>query len=511
MSDQQVKLNNWPFKEGEQAQLIWISSPFKYEKKVMMYAYFRANGKTEKLLVDWGTLPALVIQHYYIDGDIRKSIPPKGTEAIVITIYPNMVDEYEKKWNIIGTNDKDISRSFIVKQGIQNYILPLIEVVRSILAPNRFLLYRLFEANSFPQYFIENYDRNKIHLDFSSQYHRKYTQSNYLCQLVWLLTNKDLRNVFENVAYTFNNSGNLNFDWSIRQPITIKAIVKPNATGGTVLRVVSMKNKQIPYSEISFEHPEVVQSERSNEPKKYTLHTKKNIDNQQEELMLDEKVEGTTDNFDSIEMNNQKHEYVKLPKITKICRNLNKKRDFEDEHTKKHFVNDQGKRSTADVGGNKLARGLEQHIPTDIQYGELGEFIKVVKVLQGYNEVQSINIIQGSLKEFSETKRFVYLSDNLTERKYVIAEIALLPNTVVSMIEVEREHKALSTLIVVLNKTANKKYLYHLILDNLVDNSGTWDKDLLSFQCILYITLRHVRKNPEHQAKRFIDKIFNII
>ena len=28
MRKQQVKLNNWPFDEGEQAQLIWISSPF---------------------------------------------------------------------------------------------------------------------------------------------------------------------------------------------------------------------------------------------------------------------------------------------------------------------------------------------------------------------------------------------------------------------------------------------------------------------------------------------------
>ena len=44
--------------------------------------------------------------------------------------------------------------------------LTLIEVVRSILAPNRFLLYRLFETNSFPQYFIEQYEPNKLSLDF---------------------------------------------------------------------------------------------------------------------------------------------------------------------------------------------------------------------------------------------------------------------------------------------------------------------------------------------------------
>lgn len=359
MSIQQVKLDNWPFKKGEQAQLIWISSPFRYKKKIMIYAYFRAKGRTEKILVDWGTLPALSIQHYYVDGHIRKSNSPGETEEIEITLYPNKVNIHEKEWEIYGTDDRDISRSFIVKQDNRSYIIPLIEVVRSILAPNRFLLYRLFESHSFPQYFIENYAYNKIHLNFTSLYHRKYTQSNFLYQLVWLLTNQDLRNVFENVAYTFNYTGILNFEWSFRRPITIKAIVKPNVTGGTVLKVVSVKKKIITYSEITFEHPEVGQSEKSNEPKKYTLHTKKNLNGQQDELLLNEKIEGTTDDFDIIEMDNQQHEYIKLPKITKVRKNSNKKREFEDENTKKRFINDEGKRSTADVGGNQVTRGLE--------------------------------------------------------------------------------------------------------------------------------------------------------
>ncbi|MEX3748289.1 MULTISPECIES: Tn7-like element transposition protein TnsE [Lysinibacillus] len=510
MSEQQVKLDNWPFKEGEQAQLIWISSPFRYEKKIMIYAYFRSKGRTEKLLVDWGTLPALAIQYYYVDGDIKKSIPPGETKEIEITIYPNKVNTHEREWRIYGTNDKDISRSFIVKHGNRSYTLPLIEVVRSILAPNRFLLYRLFESHSFPQYFIEKYEFNKIHLDFSSLYHRKYTQSTFLYQLVWLLTNQDLRNVFENVAYKFIDTGILNFHWSFRQSITMKAIVKPNANGGTVLRVMSVKNKIIPYSEITFQHPELGQSEKSNEPKKYTLRTKKNLNSQQDELLLDEEIEGTTDDFDIIEMDNQEHEYIKPPKITKVRKGANKKREFEDENTKKRFINDEGKRSTADVGGNQIKRGLEQQSLVDIKIdGELGEFIKVIEVLQDFPEVHSINIIQGSLKEFSSTKRFVYLSDGVTERKYVIAEVSLFTDKVVSIIEVERENKALSTLMILLNKSDDKNYYYKLILANLIDNSGTWNKHQLNFQRMLYITLRHARKNKEYQAIRYREKISN--
>lgn len=47
MSEQQVKLQHWPFNEGEQAQLIWISSPFWHENKIMIHVYFKV-GRTKE-------------------------------------------------------------------------------------------------------------------------------------------------------------------------------------------------------------------------------------------------------------------------------------------------------------------------------------------------------------------------------------------------------------------------------------------------------------------------------
>ncbi|MEC1305427.1 Tn7-like element transposition protein TnsE [Lysinibacillus capsici] len=512
MNEQQVKLQHWPFKKGEQAQLIWISSPFWHEKKVMIYVYFRASGKTEKILADWGTLPALAIQHYNVDGDIRKSISPQGIDEIEITIYPNNVSIYERDWQVQGTNDQDVSRSFIVKQGNRSYILPVIEVVRSILAPNRFLLYRLFEMNSFPQYFIENYYPNKIHLHFSSLYNIKYTKTTFLYQLVWLLTNRDLRNVFENVAHTFNQKDCLKFDWSFTRPITIRAIIKSNANGGTVLRITKVKNKHISYKEITYYHPDIAQTTKSNEAKKYTVQTKKIFKGQQDEIILDEQIEGTTDDFDVIEMDNQFHEYTTVPKVTKISRKTNKKRDFEDENTKERFINSNSSRSTADVGGNQVTRGLEQQPLMDVQIdGELGEFIKVMRVLQDFPEVQSINIIQGSLKEFSDTKRFVYLNDGVTERKYVTAEVKLFTNQNVSIIEIERELKGVSTLICLIGNLEGEKYYYQLILGKLINNSGTWDKESLIFNKIKFWTLRHGRKDIKHRARMLFNKFTKII
>ncbi|MGE8207458.1 hypothetical protein ACQKP0_23515 [Heyndrickxia sp. NPDC080065] len=63
-----------------------------------------------------------------------------------------------------------------------------------------------------------------------------------------------------------------------------------------------------------------------------------------------------------IQMNQLKHEYTKVPKINRVKDNSTKQRTKEDENTKKYYINNDSIRSTADVGGEQLARGLEHHM-----------------------------------------------------------------------------------------------------------------------------------------------------
>lgn len=93
-------------------------------------------------------LPFLAIQHSYVDGIVSESIAPAPTEEIEITIYPNQVKYFESEWKILNTEEKTKSTGFKFKYRNQIYILPLIESIRSILAPNRFLLYCLLEMNN---------------------------------------------------------------------------------------------------------------------------------------------------------------------------------------------------------------------------------------------------------------------------------------------------------------------------------------------------------------------------
>lgn len=198
-------------------------------------------------------------------------------------------------------------------------------------------------------------------------------------------------------------------------------------------------------------------------------------------MKLDEEAEGTTDDFDLIEMDNQIHEYEKLPKVTKIRRNSNKQRTQEDENTKRYFIEDNARRSTADVGGNQLVRGIENKSLYAIQaQGELLDFINVLKVLEGYPEVKAINVATGILPTGSEKRKFSYLDDGITNRKYILASIELFNGRQYKVLEIERESRSLSMLILSSTISMEWSSIIQDMLSGLVDKSGVWAKELIT-------------------------------
>ncbi|WP_242223156.1 Tn7-like element transposition protein TnsE [Bacillus cereus group sp. BfR-BA-01380] len=473
MSKQQVKIK-WPFAKGEKTQLIWIGDPFRQDNKIMFKAYFHVQDCTESILMDWGTLPCLAIQHYYTDGIVTTSHAPYDIIETDITIYPNGVKYYEKPWVIKGSKDPATSRSFVFSFKEKNIVLPVIEVIRSVLAPNGFLLYRLFESNSFPQFFTEIYEANKMHLSFSSQYEKKYTKTPFVYQLAWLLTNPDLRQVFENISFTWLQQQVLKFEWTFTRPITVTARIKESNNSWTILQIISVKNKHIPYENISISHPEIQEREKSDEAKKIA-YRKQNKKDGEEGLTLDEQIDGSTEDFDLVQMNQLKHEYTKVPKIERVKGSSSKQRTKEDENTKKYYINNDSVRSTADTGGQQLARGLEHQMLYEVQVeGELQGFIDVLKIMGKRKEVKDIRIIIDVLPNNFGERRFIKLNNGITRRKYVIAEIFLFTGKRFNIIEVERENHSLSTLILSSYTIYNWNLIYKELLSNLVYDGGTW-------------------------------------
>lgn len=93
----------------------------------------------------------------------------------------------------------------------------------------------------------------------------------------------------------------------------------------------------------------------------------------------------------------------------------------------------------------------------------------------------------------------------MTERKYVIAEVKLFSNKTINLIEIERDNKAISTLIINLNY--QEKYTYKQILEGLLDSNGTWNKQILYFNNIKFLNLRNGKTDIEHRANNVMKKI----
>ncbi|MGM0523516.1 MAG: Tn7-like element transposition protein TnsE [Bacillota bacterium] len=509
MKKHHIKIS-WPFPDNEDAQLIWISTPFRYNNKMMIHAYFSLKGETKKIRLDWGSLPFLAIQHYYQNGVLSASKPTEDLKDIEITINPSTVHYYEREWAIQGSPDIDISQSYNFTFQNQKIVLPLIEVIRSVLAPNVFLLYRLFESNSFPQYFTESADADMFHLDFSSQYELTYTRPEYLYQLLWLLTNQDVRQVYENIAFAWIQTNSIKFDWDFKQPITITARVKENRGYLTILQILKVKNKQIPYQRVSISHPELQLREKSNQPKKYTFH-RLSSSNKDDALLLDQQVDGSHQGMELVQMNQQKHEYITIPTIKKLKRHTTKERNQIDENTKKYYGNTDNIRSTADVGGSRLTRGLEHQMLQDIQVqGDLKDFINLLKVLESNQEVLSIRVAVKELPQGVGKRKFAKLNDGITDRKCIIANVKMKGGQLYQIIEVDRENKSLSTIILSSYKKQNWEEIHYQLLRNLVLDSGSWTSqslNRLNNKGISVMKSKHSKKGIRHRAMLMLEKL----
>src|SRR5699024_9932522 len=162
------------------------------------------------------------------------------------------------------------------------------------------------------------------------------------------------------IAFTWLQEQTLKFEWTFTQPITVTARIKEDQNTWTVLQIVNVKNKYIPYENISISHPEIRDKEKSKEEKKYTY------------------------------------------------RSLNQK---EDENTKRYYGDDHYIRSTADSGGQQLARGLEHQMLHEIKaQGEIQDFINVLKVLEQYPEVKAIRAFTDVLPESVGHRKYTKLS-----------------------------------------------------------------------------------------------------
>ncbi|WP_018767172.1 MULTISPECIES: Tn7-like element transposition protein TnsE [Bacillus] len=141
------------------------------------------------------------------------------------------------------------------------------------------------------------------------------------------------------------------------------------------------------------------------------------------------------------------------------------------------------------------------------QYTADSQRIRIIEIEESYVYVVNIDTTSAMPKR----ELYSHLEIELvTRRRYVIAQIYLGNGKQFNIIEIERENRSLSMLILSSLVTREWKTIYERLLINLVNDSGTWtSKSLKSIesQGITVVKAKHSSKGVQHRAEVLLNKL----
>ena len=510
MKERVVKISNWPFKKGIKAQLIWIGEPFQQDKKWMIKVYFRAENVTKEVTLDWATIHSLSLNKLYQDGKLNRPENPLGSKQVELNFTGIKARYNEKPWTILGTNIKTKSKTFSFKANNNFYIVPIIEVIRAVLAPDRFMLNNIMNLDNWENYFTYEIVNLDLNIDFTSEYDKQLLAEDYrIIHLAWILGNSELIKMIRDISNSVSFLGGqfLKYDFLLSD-LKIRARIEEKGNSVLIQEIIAVREKAINVNNINYYHPSLEKTTEDSSKSKIRefFNIKTSGDR---ELTTD--ADGATAESEMLQTNAIRHDYLKLPSINKVTTGRTIKRAGRDEKTKKIFSTDTGLRTTGDVGGEDVLKGLEFNNISDVNVkGELEEFLEMLKILRRRPSIESIEVIIDYLPKV-KGYRFARLNDNSTRRRYAIAKIRMNNGLIHSLIEVEREDKSLSMLLL---KSDNNKIdwnrIYNELLIGLVTESGKWSKavsEKIQQKGIVIIRNRHLRNSFTERAKKIYDRL----
>ncbi len=210
----------------------------------------------------------------------------------------------------VGFKDKTKSKTFnFSKKGIL-YTIPIIEIIRAILAPNRFMLNRVLEMDTLENYFVYEIEKSKLNIHFTSQYEQNLLKNEKINHLAWVITNPKVLKMLNSIGLSMWEIGDLKFDFLFDR-FNIKARVEKKERYIRILEIISLKKKRINVTEINIYHPSLEETVTTNEAKK-RIYISKNTSSNRD---LDSKADGATKSSEEINTLLISHEYERIPKI----------------------------------------------------------------------------------------------------------------------------------------------------------------------------------------------------
>jgi hypothetical protein len=452
-----------------------MDKPYKLNNKWMLDAYFKGHKEIKKITFDWATIHFLAFGRYYKDGDINNSEIKKNATIVDLDLSSITFEMIEDFLSIEAEGSKkDIpTKIFVGHKDKVEYRIPALEIIRAVIAINRFLLNRIVELDSLDKYFICSYDKQKnLHINFFCEYERKLLNTEYVKHLAWIITNEHILKMFNQVGMNIWLKESISFDFLFNR-FNIKARIRKKKDIIRILEIMEFREKEINAKEIFISSRYIKHIRRIDQPKKRKYRALKEKDDKK----LDPKVDGSKNSeSDFVDTSNIKHVYAKDSKINRIRIGESYVRDEEDENTKLYEIENEDLRTTADTGGMNRAKGLEYKNVEDISIkGELEEFIEIMKLLKSKPNIKDVQVVIKDLPEGKKGKKFSKLQDGETKRQYAVGKITMGSGKEVALLEVEREERSLSILLLYAVKAINWGNVYLKVTLGLVNKNGTWD------------------------------------
>ncbi|WP_125006164.1 Tn7-like element transposition protein TnsE [Clostridium tagluense] len=348
--------------------------------------------------------------------------------------------------------------------------------------------------DTFENYFTYEIKARKLDLNFTSEYESKLLKNEKVNHLAWVLTNTSVLRIFNSVGQVIWKKEELKYEFLLDR-FNIRARVERKGYIVKILEIISLNKKRINAEEINVYHPSLEESVSSNDTKKRKIVS----NNAKGYRELESNADGSTKESDEISTFMINHEYERVPKLNKKKSGRKIIRNNEDKNTKTYILESNNLRTTADTGGENIIKGLEFISLENVEvHGQLEEFVEILMLLRKRYYIKSVDIIIGELQESRNGKRFSRLSDGISKRKYAIGKITMIDGRECSLIEVEREGRALSMLLIKSNDFVHWKKIYSILLLGLVNESGKWSNgeiDKIEKQGILVFRKKHISKS----------------
>ncbi|WP_102399536.1 hypothetical protein [Haloimpatiens massiliensis] len=168
----------------------------------------------------------LVKDKVYTEGDLNNVEYENNGIIENINIGRNTVKNGEMYWKIWvkGVKCNMRIKSFKFLKNGKLYILLIYDVVRSVLAPNRFLLNRIVEMDNLENYFTYDIEEERINIHFTFLYSNKLRASDKINQLSWIISNSAIFTMFSRIGYELRINQEVKFDFLFKD-LNLKANV----------------------------------------------------------------------------------------------------------------------------------------------------------------------------------------------------------------------------------------------------------------------------------------------